>query len=291
MFSVVIPLYNKGALIKRAIDSVLSQTYQNFEIIVVDDGSKDDSAEFVKEYDDKRVKYYYKDNGGVSSARNYGIEKATKEWIVFLDADDELLPNALEVYSLLNNKFPSAKFLASRQDSHYSNCGLISNYYNRDLKSTHYSKSPLFDLWLRLFYASPGTMCVHRSLFLDRGIFDRKLVFFEDFELLLRLLNNENIAYSSAKTMKYYQESTGLSGSSHPIEKEMAYYIPEYVETASFWHKALLYENLEMEILWWKQHGNDENVRFYQDMQKYYFGGIYKVLHWVRQKLVRRGII
>lgn len=291
MFSVVIPLYNKGPLVKRAIDSVLSQSCQDFEIVVVDDGSKDDSAEYVKEYANERIKYYYKENGGVSSARNYGIEKATNDWIVFLDADDELLPNALEIYSLLSKSYPSSRFLASRQDSHYSDCGFISNYYNRDLKSFHCSKSTYFDLWLRLFYSSPGTMCVHKSLFFEKGVFDGRMKFFEDFELLLRLLNNENVAYSSARTMKYYQESTGLSGSSHSIEKEMAYYIPEYVETSSFWHKALLYENLEAEIYWWQLKGVEENAKFYQDMQKKYFGSVYKILHWIRQKMIRMGFV
>ena len=83
LFSVIIPLYNKEKCIKDTIFSVLSQTYANFEIIVVDDGSTDNSATNVKSINDYRIKYYYKDNGGVSSARNYGISKAKGGWIFF----------------------------------------------------------------------------------------------------------------------------------------------------------------------------------------------------------------
>lgn len=85
MFSIIIPLYNKGVLVKRAIGSVLSQTCQDFEIIVVDDGSKDNSADYLNEYTDSRIKYYYKDNGGVSTARNYGVERDIIE--IFLERE------------------------------------------------------------------------------------------------------------------------------------------------------------------------------------------------------------
>ena len=88
LFSIVIPLYNKGKYIADTLASVLSQTYTDFEVIVVDDGSTDDGASTVKAVADSRVRYYYKDNGGVSSARNYGVAKANGEWIYILDADD-----------------------------------------------------------------------------------------------------------------------------------------------------------------------------------------------------------
>ena len=90
-YSVIIPLYNKGWRIKRAIDSVLRQGIEDLEIVVVDDGSTDGSAGFVKSYKDARIHYIYKENGGVSSARNKGIKEATGEWLLFLDADDEML--------------------------------------------------------------------------------------------------------------------------------------------------------------------------------------------------------
>lgn len=281
MLSVVIPLYNKGALVKKAIDSVLSQTYQEVEILVADDGSTDNSADYVKEYTDSRIKYYYKDNGGVSSARNYGIEKAQGEWVTFLDADDEFETNALECFIQLISKYPSTKVFIGQQETRKKE-------YTLKSKRTHF---PLLMMWLNRFYPRPGAVMIHKDLLQKIGGFDERQSFYEDQEFGLRTLLYGSVVYFNKQTVKYNQDGTGLSGSCHPIEKEMAYYIPEYVETASFWHKALLYENLEMEILWWQQHGNEENVKFYQDMQKKYFGRIYKVLHWVRQKIVCKGII
>ena len=89
MISIVIPLYNKGERVKLAIDSALHQDYDGeWEIVVVDDGSTDDSAEYVKSYKDDKVVYVYQPNAGVSAARNRGIVESKGEWIVFLDADD-----------------------------------------------------------------------------------------------------------------------------------------------------------------------------------------------------------
>ena len=94
-FSVIIPLYNKETTILKTLDSVLAQTYPHFEVVVVDDGSTDRSAELVTSLADSRIRYFKKENGGPSSARNLGVEKAEKEWLLFLDADDLLLGNAL----------------------------------------------------------------------------------------------------------------------------------------------------------------------------------------------------
>lgn len=88
MFSVVIPLYNKEINIGNTIQSVLNQTFQDFEIVIVNDGSTDKSLQVVEQIDDSRIRIINKPNGGVSSARNRGIEEAKREWIAFLDGDD-----------------------------------------------------------------------------------------------------------------------------------------------------------------------------------------------------------
>lgn len=93
--SVVIPSYNAAKYVVVAVESVLAQTYRDFEILVVDDGSTDDTREVLRKYG-AAVQYLYKTNGGVSSARNYGIEKARGKYVAFLDADDVWLPEKLE---------------------------------------------------------------------------------------------------------------------------------------------------------------------------------------------------
>lgn len=113
MFSVVIPLYNKEAYIGDAVNSVLNQTYGDFELIVVDDGSTDASLSIVRSYTDPRIKVCAKENGGVSSARNYGISKARSGYIGFLDADDKWEPGFLEEMKRLIDEYPQCGMYAS----------------------------------------------------------------------------------------------------------------------------------------------------------------------------------
>jgi glycosyltransferase involved in cell wall biosynthesis len=94
--SVIIPTYNSIRFVTEAIDSVLAQTFQDFEILVVDDGSNDETRQVLKEKYGDSIRYLYKENGGVSSARNYGIERAEGKYIAFLDADDVWMPEKLE---------------------------------------------------------------------------------------------------------------------------------------------------------------------------------------------------
>lgn len=98
LISVIIPAYNAEPYIKKSISSVLNQTHRNFEIIIIDDGSTDATAEVIQSYlTDKRIKLIRVTNGGVSYARNIGIDNAQGKYIMFLDADDELVENALEI--------------------------------------------------------------------------------------------------------------------------------------------------------------------------------------------------
>ena len=100
LVSIIIPVYNLEKYIQFNIDNMLSQTYENLEVIYVDDGSVDSSAQIIKSAAEKdsRIKYYYKENGGVSSARNFGIEKANGEYIMFVDGDDIINKHAVELY-------------------------------------------------------------------------------------------------------------------------------------------------------------------------------------------------
>ncbi|HBM2453561.1 TPA: glycosyltransferase family 2 protein, partial [Enterobacter hormaechei] len=100
--SVVIPVYNCETTIKKTIDSVLAQDNLDFEVIIVDDGSTDRSAEIITKYEDARIRYFYQENSGISSALNYGISQSNAEFIARIDGDDVALPNRLKVqYEIL----------------------------------------------------------------------------------------------------------------------------------------------------------------------------------------------
>ncbi len=105
-FSIVIPLYNKERYIKRTIKSALNQTFTDFEIVIIDDGSKDHSCEIVESIKDSRIRLIRQDNGGPSKARNRGIKEAKGEFIAFLDADDEWLPEKLKNHYEFHSKNP-----------------------------------------------------------------------------------------------------------------------------------------------------------------------------------------
>lgn len=104
--SIIIPIYNAGKYLVQCLDSIVAQSFTDFEVIMVDDGSTDDSADICRDYCDRdsRFIYIYKENGGVSSARNRGIEQAQGEWMSFVDADDWLEENYLETFFAIEEK-------------------------------------------------------------------------------------------------------------------------------------------------------------------------------------------
>lgn len=112
MISVVIPLYNKEQSIASTLQTVLNQTYQDFEIVIVDDGSTDHSVEEVTKVLNPRIRLIHQNNAGVSAARNRGIEEAKGEYIAFLDADDEWKPDYLKTQYELTQKYPECSVFA-----------------------------------------------------------------------------------------------------------------------------------------------------------------------------------
>lgn len=110
-FTIILPTYNRARMLEKTLFSLLQQTHQEFEIIVVDDGSTDDTEELLKKIKDPRLKYFKKDNGGVSSARNYGLQFAKGEYINFFDSDDLAYPNHLAEANIYVEKHPDAKII------------------------------------------------------------------------------------------------------------------------------------------------------------------------------------
>jgi len=178
--SVIIPTYNRGWIIKEAIDSVLAQDYAEFELIVVDDGSTDNTSEILDSYRNV-IKVLFQKNKGVSAARNRGIAEASGKFIAFLDSDDLWLPQKLSAQIEFFNQTPNA--LICQTEEVWIRNGLRVNPKKRHKKLSGMIFKPSLELCL----VSPSAVMIQRSLFDRVGEFDETLPACEDYDLWLRI--------------------------------------------------------------------------------------------------------
>jgi glycosyltransferase involved in cell wall biosynthesis len=185
LVSVVIPAYNAAKTITRAINSVLAQSYHSIEVIVVDDGSNDDTTECLKSFG-KNVSLISQANKGVSAARNRGVQAAKGEWIAFLDADDEWHPRKLEFQIQYLNVLPNL-ILISTSD--------VIVRTGQNIAFCEVKEKPKYSLWkhkmfLRRNDINASSVLVNRKAYETFGGFDEALINGEDRDLWLRLLYN-----------------------------------------------------------------------------------------------------
>lgn len=211
--SVVIPLYNKAAYVKRAIDSVLSQTFQDFELIVVNDGSTDGGEKIIQRLTDRRISLYSrnKPSPGGHAARNLGIQKAVSELIAFLDADDEWTPAFIETVLSLREKYPAAgaygtaylekdinktkapKLWGVPHDENWQ--GIIPDYF----KSALYGASPFCTI----------SVAIPKKVFRDVGFFPEGVGRGGDHDMWVRIALKYNIAFSPKIGAVYHKYIPG----------------------------------------------------------------------------------
>jgi len=205
IFSVIIPTFNRSALLKRALMSVYQQTHSTFEVIIVDDGSTDDTADMIRqEFPDAR--YYYQLNKGVSRARNKGLDVAKGEWIAFLDSDDEWLPQKLEKQLALLQQNPTEKVCHTEEI--WIRNGVRVNQMKKHKKAGGW----IFEQCLPLCAMSPSSIVIHRSVFDDIGYFDTSLPACEDYDLWLRMAARYPVLYiEEPQIIKYGGHEDQLS--------------------------------------------------------------------------------
>lgn len=209
--SVIIPTYNRGKFIKKAIESVLSQTYRNYEIIVVDDGSTDKTGEVLKEFHGRsEIIYLYKENGGVSSARNMGIKKAKGDYIAFLDSDDTWMPQKLERQIEYISDNPE-KVMVGTEFVIYDDSG------NKLGKSGLTDEFPADKNELLVYLLSkppllPSTLMIKKEVFDIVGGFDEDLSTAVDLDFNIRAaLKDIKMAIVDESLMKYIAHKDGIS--------------------------------------------------------------------------------
>ncbi|MEA1892600.1 MAG: glycosyltransferase family A protein [Campylobacterota bacterium] len=194
--SVVIPTYNRYDTLKRAIGSVLAQTYKSKEIIIIDDGSTDDTSKIQIDY--PHVKYIYQDNMGVSGARNLGIESSTYEYIAFLDSDDQWHKDKLLEHVEFHKQHPN--ILISYTDENWVRNAKEVQVPKKFKKYGGY----IFERCLSHCIIAPSATMMHKDLLSHVGVFDEGLEVCEDYDLWLRVALNHKIGLIDKKLITKY---------------------------------------------------------------------------------------
>lgn len=216
--SIIIPVYNVEKYLRECIDSITAQTFANLEIILVNDGSSDNSPAICDEYakKDKRIIVVHKQNGGVAAARNSGIRIATGDYVTFVDSDDWLSPNAIERIITIQHKYN----VDCVRMGYCNNDGQREQVAKIKIQNGVYRKQ-LFPKLIEHFIAgkepcNPWILTINRRVLLKTNLFDEELLFFEDYCLYFELFSKINSIYITNEPIYHYRYITsGLSKSSN----------------------------------------------------------------------------
>lgn len=251
-FSVIIPLFNKAAYIKRTLDSVLSQTFKDFELLVIDDGSTDEGGSIVASYTDNRIRLIHQQNTGESAARNRGIYEAMAEWLAFLDADDEYFSGFLEKmhkaiveHSTIGFVFCNPLWITTSGitrkmiNSRYKHFHLIDNYC--DFLHEH-----------RLAGATSSSIVIKKSILQQVGCFPVGITFGGDTDTWMRLGWVAKAGYEPFCLSAYHNEVMGsfwLNSEGSPSKRRRPVYPDLLISTYNDWKRKGIFPE-EMETSW-----------------------------------------
>lgn len=236
--SVVIPLFNKENYIKETLESVLNQTFTDFEVVIVNDGSTDKSGEIVAQFNDKRIRFFeHKTNKGLSAARNTGILNSKSDYIAFLDADDIWHENYLDTINSLMIIYPSADgFATNYYENHY---GKLVKPINDNL-SFPSNESYILDFFninfQQVIYLVGSSLCVKKSTLENIQLFNEKITFCEDVDFNIRFNLKHIVAFSNLRLCQYrvFTENQIMHATiSDKILPDFMYYEKEYLNNRS----------------------------------------------------------
>ncbi|RKR07176.1 glycosyltransferase involved in cell wall biosynthesis [Maribacter vaceletii] len=232
MISIVIPLYNKELSIKNTICTVLNQTYKSFEIVIVDDGSNDGSANVVKDISDSRIRLIQKKNGGVSSARNVGIKEASYDWIAFLDADDLWHKDYLTKIVEIINCNPEIDCVTTDYATANKYGKVIKEYVSNKRGLVNYFEA-FKDLGWHIINMS--TFCVKKNAVIASGMFPENMTHGEDLEVFENVAKNGEIWIIDEILSFYVVDAENRAMNSFPnVYKTQVYHIKTNCINTSF---------------------------------------------------------
>lgn len=219
MVSVIIPVYNRESTIKRAIDSVLNQTYRNIELIVVDDGSTDSTMNILRQVEGEKIIIIGQDHKGANAARNLGIENAKGEYIAFQDSDDEWMPEKLEkqiAYMIANeHEACYCAFYMCGKDGHNI---IPSNYLDKERL-----EKGLANVLKDGNVVSTQTLVINQNIVAEIGMFDEDMPRLQDYEYVLRIIRKKQIGYVDEPLVRVHYSADSISNDDEKLEE--AYYM------------------------------------------------------------------
>ncbi len=224
-FTVIIPLYNKENFIRDAIKSILNQTFTDFELLIINDCSTDNSVNIASEFLSEKVQLIYQDkNSGLAATRNTGIKKANSNYVSFLDADDVWKPHFLEkIFHLIQN-FPEARIFGTNYEEIWK--GKLKTPINGSelLEKNYEGYIDFFKLNLKQGIYCHGSVCFHKEVFEKIGFYNEKINFSEDLDFNIRANYYYKLAYDNSVQMSYFMQTENQITSSSLQNKT----IPDY---------------------------------------------------------------
>jgi glycosyltransferase involved in cell wall biosynthesis len=249
-FTVIIPLYNKEKYISGAIESILNQTFTDFEVLIVNDCSTDKSIEIASKFVSEKVQIiHHEKNSGLAATRNTGIKKATSNYVTFLDADDLWRPFFLEKTFQLIQNFPEARIFGTNYEEVWDKT--VKNPHNNSdsLPENFVGYVNFFKINIKQGLYNHGSVCLHKEVYENVGFYNENIQLSQDLDFNIRANYHYKLAYDNSVQMSYFMQTDNQLTRSSIVNKT----IPDYD----------LYED------WAK---NNSDLKKYLDFERYVLG-------------------
>ena len=276
--SVVIPTYNRCDLLKRAVSSALNQTISTKEIIIIDNGSTDNTKEMISSFYPK-ITYIYEKRRGVSIARNLGIKNCNSTWIAFLDSDDAWEPQKLEQQLFLSKNIKKKYRLIHTNEIWYKN-----NKFQNQSRKHQKLGGDIFKKSLEICCISPSSAFIKKEVFDDYGYFDESLEVCEDYDMWIRITAKEDVAFlDKPLVIKYGGHDDQLSKKYWGMDRFRIKSLEKNLEKNWFTKKQkkyvlnILIKKLSIVSNGAKKRKNEERYRKYNDKLNYWLLELDKV--------------
>lgn len=260
-FTIIIPLYNKENFVLQTLQSVLNQSFADYEIIVVNDGSTDNGVAVVEQINDDRIKIIHQENKGVSTARNKGIEAAKAEYICFLDADDSWKEDFLNETHRLINTYSNEKVFCAAIEILTKSSVINAQYTVGNKVEENVYIENYFTASMKYSLICTSCSAFHKSVFLEVGNFDEEIRSGQDTDLWIRVGNKFNIVFLNKIMCTYVYDKKSLSRNKLYKTIKLKYDNYKTIESKNKEAKKFLDYNRYSEILNNKLFGNRANVK------------------------------